>query len=78
MPVKPWKVLNGVIGNWEPGTGIETLVCLLSLILAVGVAVNPSSRHCLPEGVDELGYILKNEAIAAFDARREGSIDTLA
>jgi hypothetical protein len=30
------------------------------------------------EGVDELGYILKNEAaIAAYEAGRVGSIDTL-
>ena len=37
-----------------------------------------SRRHCLLEGVDELGYILKNEAaIAAFEAGRVGSIDTL-
>ena len=41
--------------------------------------VDPFSKHCLLEGVDELGYILKNEAaIAAYEARRVGSIDTLA
>jgi len=41
--------------------------------------IDPFSRHCLLEGVDELGYILKNEAaIAAYEARRVGSIDTLA
>ena len=40
--------------------------------------IDPFSRHCLLEGVDELGYILKNEAaIAAFEAGRVGSIDTL-
>ena len=35
------------------------------------------SKHCLVEGVDELGYILKQEPqIAAYEARRVGSIDT--
>ncbi|MGH9667712.1 MAG: 3-isopropylmalate dehydratase small subunit [Bryobacteraceae bacterium] len=37
------------------------------------------SKHCLLEGVDELGYILQQEpAIAAFEAHRAGSINTLA
>ena len=40
--------------------------------------VDPFSKTCLLEGVDELGYILKNEtAIAAFEAQRQGSINTL-
>jgi 3-isopropylmalate/(R)-2-methylmalate dehydratase small subunit len=40
--------------------------------------IDPFSRHCLLEGVDELGYILKNEAaIAAYEAGRVDSIDTL-
>ena len=40
--------------------------------------VDPFSKHCLLEGVDELGYILKNEgAIAAYESRRAGSINTL-
>jgi 3-isopropylmalate/(R)-2-methylmalate dehydratase small subunit len=41
--------------------------------------VDAFSKHCLVEGVDELGYILKHEPqIAAYEARRVGSIDTLA
>ena len=41
--------------------------------------IDPFSRHCLLEGVDELGYILGHEAeIAAFEAGRVGSINTLA
>jgi len=40
--------------------------------------IDPFSRHCLLEGVDELGYILKNEpAIAAYEGHRVGSINTL-
>jgi 3-isopropylmalate/(R)-2-methylmalate dehydratase small subunit len=45
---------------------------------AVEFPVDPFSKHCLLEGVDELGYIVTNEAaIAAFEARRQGSINTL-
>ena len=40
--------------------------------------IDPFSKHCLLEGVDELGYILKNQtSIAAYEARRVGSINTL-
>ena len=41
--------------------------------------VDGFSKHCLLEGVDELGYILSHEAdIAAFEARRVGSVNTAA
>jgi 3-isopropylmalate/(R)-2-methylmalate dehydratase small subunit len=41
--------------------------------------VDAFSKFCLLEGVDELGYILKqNAAISAFESGRLGSIDTLA
>lgn len=40
--------------------------------------VDAFARTCLLEGVDELGYILKQEAaIAAFEAQRVGSLNTL-
>ena len=40
--------------------------------------VDSFSRHCLLEGVDELGYILHQEAaIAHFEKLRDGSINTL-
>lgn len=45
---------------------------------AVEFPVDGFAKHCLLEGVDELGYILKNEpAIAAFEARHAASINTL-
>ncbi|HTT62376.1 MAG TPA: 3-isopropylmalate dehydratase small subunit [Bryobacteraceae bacterium] len=45
---------------------------------SVEFPIDPFSKHCLLEGVDELGYILKNQAsIAAYEARRVGSINTL-
>lgn len=41
--------------------------------------VDTFSKQCLLDGVDELGYILKQEpAIAAFEVQREGSVNTLA
>jgi 3-isopropylmalate/(R)-2-methylmalate dehydratase small subunit len=40
--------------------------------------VDPFSKTCLLEGVDELGWILKQQsAIAAFETARVGSINTL-
>ena len=42
-------------------------------------AVEPFAKHCLLEGVDEMGYIQGHEAqIAAFEASRMGSLNTLA
>lgn len=44
---------------------------------AVEFPIDPFSKRCLLNGVDELGYILAQEkAIAAFEARREFSINT--
>ncbi|MGO9722972.1 MAG: 3-isopropylmalate dehydratase small subunit [Methylocella sp.] len=41
--------------------------------------VDGFSKHCLLEGVDELGYILAHEAdIAAFESKRVGSVNTAA
>jgi 3-isopropylmalate/(R)-2-methylmalate dehydratase small subunit len=40
--------------------------------------VDTFSKHCLLEGVDELGYILSQEAaIAGYEAKRVGSVNTL-
>lgn len=42
-------------------------------------AVDSFSKECLLEGVDELGYILKQEpAIAAYEAGRTATLNTLA
>jgi len=46
---------------------------------AVEFPIDAFSKHCLLDGVDELGYILNQEsAIAAFEAHRVGSINALA
>jgi 3-isopropylmalate/(R)-2-methylmalate dehydratase small subunit len=66
----------------DPGVKVTVDLPAQKLILpdgrAVEFPVDGFSKHCLVEGVDELGYILKNEpAIAAFEARRVGSINSL-
>jgi 3-isopropylmalate/(R)-2-methylmalate dehydratase small subunit len=46
---------------------------------SVEFPVDEFSKHCLVNGVDELGYIQQQEpSIAVFESRREGSINTLA
>jgi 3-isopropylmalate/(R)-2-methylmalate dehydratase small subunit len=46
---------------------------------AVEFPVDGFSKHCLLEGVDELGYILQQEAaIKDFESQRTGSLNTLA
>ena len=45
---------------------------------AIEFPVDAFSKHCLVNGVDELGYILsQEEAMSAFESRRIGSINTL-
>jgi len=40
--------------------------------------IDAFAKQCLVEGVDELGYMLQqNPAIAAFEAKRVGSVNTL-
>jgi 3-isopropylmalate/(R)-2-methylmalate dehydratase small subunit len=40
--------------------------------------IDAFAKECLLEGVDELGYMLKQEpAIAAYEAKRVGSVNTL-
>jgi 3-isopropylmalate/(R)-2-methylmalate dehydratase small subunit len=46
---------------------------------AVEFPVDVFSKQCLLDGVDEMGYILKQEAaIVAFEAGRVGTVNTLA
>ena len=66
----------------DPDTEVTVDLAAQTLTLPDGrkveFPIDPFSRHCLLEGVDELGYILKQEAaIAAYEARRVDSIDTL-
>jgi 3-isopropylmalate/(R)-2-methylmalate dehydratase small subunit len=46
---------------------------------SVEFPVDPFAKHCLLEGIDELGYILQQEqAISAFEANHPAPIDALA
>jgi len=66
----------------NPGAKVAVDLAAQKLTLPDGRSVNfpvdEFSKHCLLDGVDELGYILKNEAaITAFEGKRVGSVDTL-
>ncbi len=46
---------------------------------AVEFPIDAFSKHCLLEGVDELGYILQQDAaIAAYEAAHPAAINALA
>jgi 3-isopropylmalate/(R)-2-methylmalate dehydratase small subunit len=46
---------------------------------AVEFPIDGFSKHCLLNGIDELGYILQQQAaIAAYEGRRESTLNTLA
>lgn len=66
----------------SPGALVKIDLASQTLTMPDGTAVefpiDGFSKHCLLEGVDELGYILKQDsAIADFETRRIGSINTL-
>lgn len=66
----------------SPGAVIKIDLAAQTLIMPDGESVtfpiDAFSKHCLLEGVDELGYILKQDiAISAYEAQRAGSINTL-
>ena len=66
-----------------PGAIVKIDLASQTLTLPDGASVefpiDAFAKHCLLEGVDELGYILKQDAaISAYEAQRLGSINTLA
>jgi 3-isopropylmalate/(R)-2-methylmalate dehydratase small subunit len=66
-----------------PGAQLKIDLAAQKVILPDGRAVefpiDPFAKQCLLEGVDELGYIMKQEpAIAAYESKRAGSVNTLA
>jgi 3-isopropylmalate/(R)-2-methylmalate dehydratase small subunit len=67
----------------DPGATVSVDLAAQTVTLPDGrkvqFAVDQFSKHCLLEGVDELGYIQKHEAaIAAFEAARQPAVNTLA
>lgn len=66
----------------SPGVVVKIDLASQTLTMPDGTAVefpiDAFSKHCLLEGVDELGYILKQDAaISAYESARVGSINTL-
>jgi len=67
----------------NPGATVKVNLASETLTLASGRKVNfpvdSFAKHCLLEGIDELGYIQQQEpAIAAFEAAHRVGIDTRA
>ncbi len=63
----------------ELGVDLESRTLRLGDGRSVEFPVDEFSRHCLLEGVDELGYILQQEeVIAAYEAQHPARINTLA
>jgi len=82
--VVPADVHAALFAAVEADPNVQVTVDLVSQTLTlpdgkqVSFAVDEFSKQCLLEGVDELGYILKQEpAIAAFEAKRIGTLNTL-
>ena len=67
----------------SPGAVLKVDLASQKLIFpdgrAVAFPIDPFAKQCMLEGVDELGYMLNQEpAIAAYEAKRLGSVNTLA
>ena len=82
--VVPADVHTALFAAVEANPNVQVAVDLVSQTLTlpdgkqIQFAVDAFSKQCLLEGVDELGYILKQEpAIAAFEAKRIGTLNTL-
>jgi 3-isopropylmalate/(R)-2-methylmalate dehydratase small subunit len=79
--VVPAEIHGALIES--PGAAVTVDLATQTLTMPDGKTVEfpiePFSKHCLLEGVDELGYILKQDAaIAQYESQRVGSINTLA
>jgi 3-isopropylmalate/(R)-2-methylmalate dehydratase small subunit len=78
--VVPAAIHTALIAS--PGAVVKIDLATQTLTLPDGTSVefpiDAFSKHCLLEGVDELGYILKQDAaISAYEAQRRGSVNTL-
>jgi len=82
LPIEvPRDVHAELFGN--PNATVKVDLAAQTLTLPSGRAVefpvDPFARHCLVEGIDELGYILQQEpAIASFEAAHPAPINTAA
>src|SRR5579884_4167182 len=79
--VVPQDVHAWLLQNAEASLKIELASQTLTLPngRTVEFPIDAFSKHCLLEGVDELGYILQQEAaIAAYEQQRPITVNTLA
>ena len=79
--VVPRDVHEWLLGNPDAELKIDLAAQRLTLPngRSVEFPIEAFSKHCLLEGVDELGYILQQEAaIGAFEAKRPITVNTLA
>jgi 3-isopropylmalate/(R)-2-methylmalate dehydratase small subunit len=82
LPIVMPSDIHAELLKW-PGITLKIDLAAQTVTLAGGRTVefpiDPFAKHCLLEGVDELGYMMKQEpAIAAYEANRAGSVNTLA
>ena len=74
------KLFDAVAANDQASVGIDLGTQRITLPdgSPVEFAVDPFSRHCLMEGIDELGYLQQHEVqIAAFEKGRVSTLNTL-
>src|SRR6476620_2390063 len=74
------KLLAAVTANLAATVTVDLAQQKLTLPdgTSVGFQVDAFAKQCMLEGVDELGYILKQDAaISAFEAKRSLTINTL-
>jgi 3-isopropylmalate/(R)-2-methylmalate dehydratase small subunit len=82
LPIVMPPDIHAELLKW-PGITMKIDLASQTVTLAGGRTVefpiDPFAKYCLLEGVDELGYIMKQEpAIAAYEAKRVGSVNTSA
>jgi 3-isopropylmalate/(R)-2-methylmalate dehydratase small subunit len=64
--------------NYQVAVDLAAQKLTLAGAKEVEFSVDSFARHCLLQGVDELGYIQQQEeAIQGYESRRVGSVDTL-
>ncbi|MEZ5398197.1 MAG: 3-isopropylmalate dehydratase small subunit [Bryobacteraceae bacterium] len=85
LPIVVDRETHGKLMAASADVGAKVAIDLASQTLTlpdgekVTFAVDGFAKQCLLDGVDELGYILKQEdAIAAYEAARVGTLNTLA
>jgi 3-isopropylmalate/(R)-2-methylmalate dehydratase small subunit len=82
LPIVMPPDIHAELLKW-PGITLKIDLATQTVTLAGGRTVefpiDPFAKFCLLEGVDELGYMMKQEpAIADYEAKRAGSVNTLA